>query len=88
MEYEKVIKKLSKYAKVGLVRYYAYFGIGPDFVVKKGREVFFIDTMVNQAKPKKHTKTSYKIAEEHGFKIMVLTLDVKIRVGKVNLVEL
>lgn len=40
VEYEKVIKKLSKDAKVGLVRYYAYFGLGPDFVVKKDREVF------------------------------------------------
>jgi len=87
VEYEKAIRKLSKDAKIGLVRHYAYFGIGPDFVVKKNHKVFFVDAIVNQAKPKKHSAASYKIAEEHGFKTMVLKLDVGIKVGEINLTE-
>jgi len=75
IEYDKAIRKLSKDAKVGLVRYYAYFGIGSDFVVKKNHEVCFLDVIVNQAEPKELIKDSYRIAKEHGFKTMVLKLD-------------
>jgi hypothetical protein len=88
MEYEKAIRKLSKDANVGLLSNYRYFGIGSDFVVKKNNEGYFVDVVVNQAEPKKFSKTSYQIAKEHGFKTMVLKLDVEIKVGEINLTEI
>lgn len=88
MEYKEALKKFSKEAKIEFFRDYAYFGIGPDFVVKKNHEVFFVSAIVNQAKPKKYSATSYKIAEEYGFKTMFLKLDVEIKVGEISLTEL
>jgi len=87
-EYKKAIKRLSKDAKIGSFRYYAYFGIVPDFIVRKNRKVFFVDAIVNQAKPKKYSAASYKIAEEHGFKTMFIKLDVGIKVGEINRTEI
>ena len=87
VKYEKAIRKLSKDAKVGLIRNYVYFGIGSDFVVKKNQAVYFVAAIVNQAEPKKFIKDSYRIAKEHGFKTMVLKLDVGIKVGEINLIE-
>ena len=84
IKYEKAIRKLEK---KGLVRDYVYFGIGPDFVVKKNHEIFFVVAEVNQAKPKKYSGESLKIAKELGFRTMALTLDVEIKVGEISLLE-
>lgn len=89
MKYEKAIRKLSEDTDVGLdSRSYTYFGMGSDFVVKKNNEAYFVDVVVNQAEPKKFSKTSYQIAKEHGFKTMVLKIDVRIKIGEVSLIEL
>jgi len=87
MEYEKAIRKLIENAEVWLVRYNTYFGIGSDFVVKKNHEVYFVDVRVNQAEPKKFSKNSYRIAKEHGFKTMVLKLDVEVKVDEISLLR-
>jgi len=88
MEYEKAIRKLIETEKAWLVRYNTYFGIGSDFVVNKNHEVYFVDVRVNQAEPKKFSKNSYRIAKEHGFKIMVLKVDIEIKVGEITLTEI
>ncbi len=64
------------------------FGIGPDLIVKKNNEVFFVQRQVNQAKPKNYSKTSLKIAKEHGFRTMTIKLDVEIKVGEISLTEI
>jgi hypothetical protein len=87
-KFDRALHKLGKEAKVMFSRDYTYFGIGPDFIAKKINGVFFVDAIVNQAKPKKYSATSYKIAEEYGFKTMVLKLDAKVKVGEVSLTEL
>jgi hypothetical protein len=43
---------------------------------------------VNQAEPKKFIKDSYKIAEENGFKTMVLNLDIEIKIGEISLITI
>jgi predicted GIY-YIG superfamily endonuclease len=87
MEYEQAIRQLSKDAKIGLARDYTRFGICPDFIVKKNHDVFFVDAIANQAETKKYSSVSYRIAEEHGFKTMCLMLDVRFKVGEINLTE-
>ena len=87
MEYKEAIKGFSKGKKIELFRNYAYFGIGPDFVVKINNEIMLIDVIVKQAKPKKYSEASYQIAEQYGFRTLVLKLDVEIKVGEINLTE-
>jgi hypothetical protein len=86
--YDEALRKLSREAKVGLMRDYAYFGLGPDLIVKKDHEMFFVDVIVNQAKPKKYSSASFKIARQHGFRTMCLKLDVEIKIGETSLIEI
>jgi hypothetical protein len=51
-------------------------GVGPDFIVTKDNDTFFIEVKVNCAELSKNQKTCFKIAKEHGFKTMVLRLQV------------
>ncbi len=62
--------------------------IGFDFIASKGDKIFFIEVKVNQAKVGKYQKLTSNIAKEHGFRAMVLRLNVEIEVGKsIQLVE-
>jgi hypothetical protein len=88
IKYKEALKELSKEVGIEFFRDYAYFGIGPDLVAKIDNEIMLIDVIVKQAKPKKYSKESYKIARKHGFKAMALMLDVEFKVGEVNLSEI
>jgi hypothetical protein len=87
VQYKEALLRFSK--AIGIqFRDYRHLGIAPDFVVKKDHEVFFVDAIVIQAKPKKYSAASCRIAEEYGFKTMALKLDVRIKAGEIGLTEL
>ena len=48
------------------------FGIGPDFIARKNNEVFFIQCVSNQARLKKYSQESLKIAKEHCIRTMAI----------------
>lgn len=89
-KYDKAIRKLAREkAEIRLARDYRRVGIGPDFIVKKDGDIVFVEVKVNQSQPKKHQRTSFKIAKEHGFKTMILRLNVQIHIQKdIQLTEL
>lgn len=87
VEYEKAIRQLGKDAKIRQKTDYTYFGICPDFVIKKKNDIYFLDVIANQANPKKYNKTSYEIAKQCNFVTMVLKIDVEINVRDISLRE-
>jgi hypothetical protein len=82
------LRKFAKEKKIELSRDYDYFGIGPDFVVKKNREVKFVQYIINQAEPKKYSNESLFLAKKYGFQTIILKLDVDVKVGNVVLAEI
>jgi len=80
--YEAIQEFAEKEEKRRLERHYRNVDIGPDFIAKKDEKLFFINVNVNQAEQKKHKVTSSMIAKEHGFRTMVLRINVQVNVQK------
>ena len=89
-KYENAIKKLEKEESgIRLVRHSKRVGICPDFIVKKENNIAFIEVKVNQSQPKKYQRTSFKLAKECGFKIMILRINIEINIeNDIQLVEI
>ncbi len=55
-------------------------GIGPDFVVKKGNDIAFVEVKVNEAELTKYQKTCFKLLKKYGFKTFVLGMAIEMNV--------
>ena len=86
--YEAIQEFAEKEEKRRLERHYRNVDIGPDFIAKKDDNLFFINVNVNQAEQKKYKVTSSMIAKEHGFRTMVLRINVQVNIQKdIQLIE-
>lgn len=84
----KAIRKLAKEElETRLARHYSRLGIAPDFIVKKNNDLFFVEVKVNQSEPKKYQRASFQIAQNLGFKTIIVRLNVQIRYSGIQLTE-